>query len=60
MTAPTVSQWLFGLISFLYPGLRQSLKDWYLPLHQFFGMLIFLGSVVTSLLGLSEKAFFSM
>uniref|UniRef100_A0A2P2HZH0 Cytochrome b561-like n=1 Tax=Hirondellea gigas TaxID=1518452 RepID=A0A2P2HZH0_9CRUS len=53
-------QWLFGLISFLYPGLRQSLKDWYLPLHQFFGMAVFLGAVVTSLLGISEKAFFAM
>ncbi|XP_045113314.1 transmembrane ascorbate-dependent reductase CYB561-like [Portunus trituberculatus] len=49
-------QWLAGLLTFLFPGLRSSLRAAYLPIHQFFGMFIFAGAVTSSLIGLSEKA----
>ncbi|XP_069998366.1 transmembrane ascorbate-dependent reductase CYB561 isoform X3 [Penaeus vannamei] len=53
-------QWLSGLLTFLFPGLRPSVRAAYLPVHQFFGLAIFIGSVASCLLGLTEKAFFSM
>lgn len=53
-------QWVSGLLTFLFPGLRPSVRAAYLPVHQFFGLVIFIGAVCTSLLGLTEKAFFVM
>lgn len=51
-------QWLAGLLTFLFPGLRSSLRSAYLPIHQFFGMFIFAGAVTSALIGLTEKAAF--
>lgn len=51
-------QWLAGLLTFLFPGLRSSLRAAYLPIHQFFGLFIFAGAVMSTLVGLTEKAIF--
>jgi len=54
------AQWVFGLVSFLWPGLRQSLREWYLPLHRWWGVAVFCGACGAALVGLSEKAFFAI
>lgn len=53
-------QWMSGLLTFLIPGLRPALRAAYLPIHQFFGMAIFLGAVATALMGIQEKAHWAM
>jgi len=51
-------QWLAGLITFLFPGLASHLRASYLPIHVFFGLMIFICACATALLGLTEKAIF--
>lgn len=53
-------QWVSGLLTFLFPGLRPSFRAAYLPVHQFFGLVIFMGAICASLLGLTEKAIFAL
>ncbi len=53
-------QWLCGLVAFLFPGLASHLRATYLPVHAVMGMGIFVLACVTSLLGMTEKAIFSM
>ncbi|XP_034950046.1 cytochrome b561 isoform X2 [Chelonus insularis] len=53
-------QWVAGLVSFLYPGLHQTLRAAYLPIHVYFGTAGFIGVIASCLLGLSEKAFFEL
>lgn len=52
-------QWLFGFVSFLFPGLRHSLRSSYMPLHVYGGLLIFGMATATSLMGFLEKALFT-
>lgn len=53
-------QYLFGFVSYLFPGVRESLRSTYMPIHVFFGIVGFILAVVASLLGLLEKAIFSI
>jgi cytochrome b-561 len=53
-------QYVGGFVSYLYPGLRQNVKETYMPIHIFFGLCGFILSIAAALLGLSEKAFFTM
>ncbi|CAG0905490.1 unnamed protein product [Darwinula stevensoni] len=53
-------QWLCGLLSFLFPGVRHALRAWYLPVHTFFGMVVFILASCTVLMGLLEKAIFTL
>ncbi|CAD7082868.1 unnamed protein product [Hermetia illucens] len=53
-------QWLGGFVSYLLPGMRQVYKEAYMPVHIFFGLFGFVLAVASALLGLSEKAFFSI
>merc|ERR1719445_2154189 len=53
-------QWLSGLITFLFPGLASHLKSSYLPVHIFFGLMIFVCACATALLGITEKAIFGL
>ena len=53
-------QWLAGLITFLFPGLASHLKSSYLPVHIFFGLMIFVCACATALLGITEKAIFGL
>ncbi|XP_066996757.1 transmembrane ascorbate-dependent reductase CYB561 [Anabrus simplex] len=49
-------QWMSGLVTFLFPGLKPGLRAVYLPVHVFFGLMGFVCSLVAALLGLLEKA----
>ncbi|KAL2728860.1 cytochrome b reductase 1-like isoform X1 [Vespula squamosa] len=53
-------QLLAGCITFLYPGLHDSLRASYMPIHIYFGVATFIGSIATCLIGLNEKAIFSI
>lgn len=53
-------QLLAGFITFLYPGLHDSLRASYMPIHVYFGIATFIGSIATCLIGLNEKAIFSI
>ncbi|XP_011494576.1 PREDICTED: cytochrome b reductase 1-like [Ceratosolen solmsi marchali] len=53
-------QWLAGLVSFLYPMIQPSLRAAYLPVHVYFGTAAFIGTIASCLMGLTEKAFFSI
>lgn len=54
------SQWLAGFVSFLFPKLNESIRRWYLPHHRYGGIAIFVMCCATALMGITEKAFFSM
>ncbi|XP_065560681.1 transmembrane ascorbate-dependent reductase CYB561-like isoform X2 [Artemia franciscana] len=53
-------QWIFGFTSFLFPGVTQPLRVAYLPIHVYFGVAIFILATAASLMGLLEKAIFSL
>lgn len=53
-------QWLAGFLSFLYPGFRAPLRSSYLPIHVYFGVAGFVGVIASCLLGLNEKAIFTL
>ncbi|XP_055531293.1 plasma membrane ascorbate-dependent reductase CYBRD1 [Wyeomyia smithii] len=53
-------QYVFGFVSYLFPGVRDTLRAAYMPIHVFFGVLGFILAIAASLLGLLEKAIFSM
>ena len=43
-------------MSFFFPGLSLGVRQWYLPIHQLAGMVIFVMAVMYALMGLSERA----
>ncbi|XP_058461577.1 plasma membrane ascorbate-dependent reductase CYBRD1 [Malaya genurostris] len=53
-------QYVFGFVSYLFPGVRDTLRASYMPVHVFFGVLGFVLAIAASLLGLLEKAIFSI
>jgi len=53
-------QWILGLSMFLLPVFAESIKKAYKPLHVFFGLVIFILAVATSLAGITEKIIFLM
>jgi len=55
-----VTQWSLGLVVFLWPGLASHLRSFFLPIHIFFGLSIFILASATALIGLTEKALFSL
>ena len=52
-------QWVFGLVTFLLPGLSDSIKSLYKPIHVFWGVAIFVLAIATALMGINEKLIFS-
>ncbi|CAL8265863.1 unnamed protein product [Gadus morhua 'NCC'] len=52
--------WLMGLGFFLFPGASSWLREWYLPLHAFFGLFLLAVSIATCLTGITEKLLFSI
>nr|CAD7412200.1 unnamed protein product [Timema cristinae] len=50
--------WVFGFVAFLFPELNASIRSAMMPVHIFFGLLAFVLSVATALIGLTEKAIF--
>lgn len=55
-----VAQWSLGLVTFLWPGLASHLRAAFLPVHAFAGLAIFVLACATALMGITEKAFFSL
>ncbi|KAE9542971.1 hypothetical protein AGLY_002882 [Aphis glycines] len=55
-----LSQFISGLISFLYPEIAMKYKEAVMPYHIIFGVLTFALSIVTSVLGFSEKIIFAV
>ncbi len=53
-------QWVFGFISFLFPKLGDNLRASYLSVHKIWGIAIFLMVCGAALMGITEKAFFSL
>ena len=53
-------QWVCGFVSFLFPKLSDGLRRLYLPHHKFWGLVIFGMVVAAALMGITEKAFFSL
>ena len=53
-------QWVAGFVAFLFPKLSDGLRRWYLPHHKFWGLAVFVMCVAACLMGITEKAFFSL
>ncbi|CAL1675848.1 unnamed protein product [Lasius platythorax] len=53
-------QWVAGCVSFLFPGLQSPLRASYMPIHVYFGVAAFIGAITSCLLGLNEKAIFTL
>ncbi|XP_014489217.1 PREDICTED: cytochrome b reductase 1 isoform X2 [Dinoponera quadriceps] len=53
-------QWVAGCVAFLFPGLQPLLRASYMPIHVYFGIAGFIGAIASCLLGLNEKAIFSL
>ena len=53
-------QWVCGFVSFLFPKLSDGLRAAYLPHHKFWGLVIFVLVCAAALMGITEKAFFSL
>ncbi|XP_062893892.1 transmembrane ascorbate-dependent reductase CYB561 [Mobula hypostoma] len=53
-------QWVMGLAFFLFPGVTYSLRTIYYPFHVYFGLALFILSIGTCLIGITEKLFFSV
>lgn len=55
-----LSQFTSGFISFLYPEIGMKYKQAVMPYHIIFGILTFVLSIITSVLGFSEKIIFAL
>ncbi|XP_037073644.1 LOW QUALITY PROTEIN: cytochrome b561-like [Pollicipes pollicipes] len=53
-------QWVIGFVSFLVPGMSGAIRARYLPWHQFFGLTIFVTACGAAIMGLLEKAIFTL
>ena len=51
---------MFGFAAYLFPGVREQLRASYMPVHVFFGVAGFVMAIAAALLGLLEKAIFSV
>ncbi|ERL90266.1 hypothetical protein D910_07618 [Dendroctonus ponderosae] len=53
-------KFLSGFLSFLYPGLSPSLRKALMPVHVVIGLSAFVMGLISSITGLTEKAFFTL
>ena len=53
-------QWACGFVSFLFPKLSDGIRRWYLPHHKYWGLSIFVLCCAAALMGITEKAIFSV
>ena len=53
-------QWLLGFVSFLLPICGQSVRAFILPIHTFFGVVIFCFAVATAMMGITEKLLWTL
>ncbi|NWX32221.1 CY561 protein, partial [Notiomystis cincta] len=57
---PMPPQWFLGCGFFLFPGACFSLREWYKPQHIFFGIALFVLSITSCLLGITEMLLFKI
>ncbi|NXS04035.1 CY561 protein, partial [Oxylabes madagascariensis] len=57
---PVSPQWFLGCGFFLFPGASFSLRGWYKPQHIFFGIALFILSITSCLLGITEMLLFKI
>jgi cytochrome b-561 len=55
-----IAQWVLGFTSFLYPKMNERIRRAYLPAHRLWGVVIFVMICATALMGITEKAIFSV
>ena len=55
-----VFQWLFGFVTFLFPGLKAQIRAAYLDIHVFFGLTIFVTACAAAFTGFTEKTIFGL
>lgn len=55
-----ICQYIGGFVAYLYPGAKENFKIALMPFHIYFGLFGFVLSIASALMGLTEKAFFSM
>ncbi|XP_058714003.1 transmembrane ascorbate-dependent reductase CYB561 isoform X2 [Poecile atricapillus] len=53
-------QWFLGCSFFLFPGASFLLRGWYKPQHIFFGITLFILSITSCLLGITEMLLFKL
>jgi len=53
-------QYALGFVSFMFPGLSPTYRRLILPYHTYIGLMLFVMVGGTALLGITEKAFFSL
>ncbi|NXQ50741.1 CY561 protein, partial [Catharus fuscescens] len=53
-------QWFLGCGFFLFPSASFSLRGWYKPQHIFFGITLFILSITSCLLGITEMLLFKI
>ncbi|XP_066061146.1 transmembrane ascorbate-dependent reductase CYB561 [Chamaea fasciata] len=53
-------QWFLGCGFFLFPSASFSLRGWYKPQHIFFGITLFILSIASCLLGITEMLLFKI
>lgn len=53
-------QYVVGFSAYLVPGAKESIRAALMPLHIYFGLLGFVLAVASALMGITEKAIFSM
>ncbi|RUS75207.1 hypothetical protein EGW08_017023 [Elysia chlorotica] len=53
-------QWVLGFACFLLPWLGMSIRTMYMPYHTFWGVTLLILATATALMGITEKAIFSM
>lgn len=53
-----VFQWIFGFVTFFFPGAAPTLRRDALPWHVFFGLLVYILALASAELGLLEKLTF--
>lgn len=51
-------QYVCGFVSYFFPGLSLPTRQWYMPIHRFFGVSLFLFAIIAALMGISERAAF--
>jgi cytochrome b-561 len=51
-------QWVFGFVTFFFPGAAPSLRRSALPWHALFGLFVYVLALVTAELGFLEKLTF--
>ena len=53
-------QWVMGFVSFLFPTFSDELRRNYLPHHKFWGLVVFGLCCAAALMGITEKALFTL